>query len=172
MNIGANNNENKIVLVLNLLSTMSYRRMRQWRYSSTILDLRTGWRWVVSFTPGRIITREWAPRTSRVGNEWTTELIWLVWRREKAFVARNWTQIDQHIAQCCIDWIIPLRYISFSEIYKWPHLDIMRGPDWRRDFRFRSVPWRAVLSFELHCQYTCGCTGTFRAVVRVAHPWI
>jgi hypothetical protein len=30
---------------------MLIRYMGEWRYSSTILDLRTRWRWMVSFTP-------------------------------------------------------------------------------------------------------------------------
>jgi hypothetical protein len=29
----------------------------EWSYSSTIFDLGTRWRWVVSFTPGRITSR-------------------------------------------------------------------------------------------------------------------
>jgi hypothetical protein len=30
---------------------MPWRHMGEWRYSSTILDIGTRWRWVVSFTP-------------------------------------------------------------------------------------------------------------------------
>jgi hypothetical protein len=37
--------------MLNQLSTMPKRHMREWRYSSTILDLGIRWRWVVSFMP-------------------------------------------------------------------------------------------------------------------------
>jgi hypothetical protein len=36
---------------INKLSGMPWRRMGEWRYSFTILDLDTRWRWVVSFTP-------------------------------------------------------------------------------------------------------------------------
>jgi hypothetical protein len=36
--------------VLNYLSTMPWRHTEEWRYSSTILDLGTRWRWVVSYT--------------------------------------------------------------------------------------------------------------------------
>jgi hypothetical protein len=39
-----------VVPVRNWLSTMPLRHIGEWRYSSTILDLNTGWRWVVSFT--------------------------------------------------------------------------------------------------------------------------
>jgi hypothetical protein len=41
----------KVVIVLNYLSTTPWRRVREWRYCSNILDLGSGWRWVVSFTP-------------------------------------------------------------------------------------------------------------------------
>jgi hypothetical protein len=40
----------KIVPVLSQSSTIQWRYVGQWRYSSTILDLSTRWRWVVSFT--------------------------------------------------------------------------------------------------------------------------
>jgi hypothetical protein len=42
--------KSKVVLVLNLLSTMP-RRMGDWRYSSTIRELGTRWRYLVNFTP-------------------------------------------------------------------------------------------------------------------------
>jgi hypothetical protein len=40
----------KVVPVLNSLSAMPWRHSGEWRYSSTILDLGTRWRWVVSLT--------------------------------------------------------------------------------------------------------------------------
>jgi hypothetical protein len=40
----------KVLSVFNLWSTMPWRRMGEWRYSSNIVDLYTKWRWVVSFT--------------------------------------------------------------------------------------------------------------------------
>jgi hypothetical protein len=36
--------------------------MREWRHSSTILDLGTRWRWVVSFTPRPVYSRGNSPR--------------------------------------------------------------------------------------------------------------
>jgi hypothetical protein len=42
--------KSKVFLVLNLASTMLRRRMGKWRYSFTIINLGTRWRWVVSFT--------------------------------------------------------------------------------------------------------------------------
>jgi hypothetical protein len=37
--------------------------MEEWRYSSTILDLGTRWRWVVSFTPRAASPRRKSPRS-------------------------------------------------------------------------------------------------------------
>jgi hypothetical protein len=52
--LGTDHNQNlciiKVVLVLNQLSTVPWRHMEEWRYSSTILDLSIRWRRVVSFT--------------------------------------------------------------------------------------------------------------------------
>jgi hypothetical protein len=46
----------KVVPVLNLLSTTSWRRMGEWMYISTFFFyLGTSWRWVVSFTPLNLI---------------------------------------------------------------------------------------------------------------------
>jgi hypothetical protein len=42
--------KNKVVPVLNYLSIMPWRRMRERRYSSTFLHLGTRWRWMISFT--------------------------------------------------------------------------------------------------------------------------
>jgi hypothetical protein len=41
----------KVIHGLNKLSTMLWRCMGKWRYSSIILDLNTRRKWVVSFTP-------------------------------------------------------------------------------------------------------------------------
>jgi hypothetical protein len=41
----------EIIPGLNALSTTSWRRAREWRYSSTILDIGTRWGRMISFTP-------------------------------------------------------------------------------------------------------------------------
>jgi hypothetical protein len=41
----------RTVCMLNELSTMPWGRMEEWKYSSTILDLDTRWRWGDSFAP-------------------------------------------------------------------------------------------------------------------------
>jgi hypothetical protein len=46
------------------LSTMPWRHMAEWRYSSIILYLGTRWRWVVSFTTLPLYPRGNSPRYS------------------------------------------------------------------------------------------------------------
>jgi hypothetical protein len=46
---------------------MPWRRMGEWRYSSTILDLGTRWRWVVSYTPRPLYPEEILPGTHWIG---------------------------------------------------------------------------------------------------------
>jgi hypothetical protein len=41
----------KVVAMLNILRTEPWRRMGEWMYRSTFLDLGTSWRWVAGFTP-------------------------------------------------------------------------------------------------------------------------
>jgi hypothetical protein len=54
----------KFVPALNELSSVPWRRMGTWRYSSTILELGTRWRWVVTFTPRPPYPRGKGPRCS------------------------------------------------------------------------------------------------------------
>jgi hypothetical protein len=48
--VSADSGIKKVKLSLCLIKHMQWRCMGEWRYSSTILDLGTRWRWVVSFT--------------------------------------------------------------------------------------------------------------------------
>jgi hypothetical protein len=52
----------KAVSVLNWLSTLPWRCMGEWRYSSIILELDTSWKWVVSFTTLPLYPRGKNPR--------------------------------------------------------------------------------------------------------------
>jgi hypothetical protein len=60
------------VPVLNYLSITPWRHMGEWRYCSTILDLGTRWRWVVSFTP-----RPLYPRGESTGTYWIGVYIYI-----------------------------------------------------------------------------------------------
>jgi hypothetical protein len=46
-----NGGKSKVVPVLNIISTGTWRHMGEWRYSSSFLDVGTRWRPMVSFTP-------------------------------------------------------------------------------------------------------------------------
>jgi hypothetical protein len=97
-----NNNNNK------KLNTMPWRYMREWSYSSTILDLGISWRWMVSFTP-------------RPLNPWGKSHRYLLDRRlggpqsrsglseEQKNLARaaNWKPIVQSVAPRYTDWVLP-----------------------------------------------------------------
>jgi hypothetical protein len=80
----------KVVPVLNKLSTMPREHMREWKYSSTILDPGTGWRWVVSFTPLSLYS--WG-KSPPVPIEWEAGWVpkpdWTLWRREKSCPCRE-----------------------------------------------------------------------------------
>jgi hypothetical protein len=57
----SNRVNHKVVSLLNYLSTMPWKHMGEWRYSSTFLDLDTRWRWVVSFRPLPLYPRKPPP---------------------------------------------------------------------------------------------------------------
>jgi hypothetical protein len=87
--------------LINLLRTTAWRRMREWRYSSTILNLGTKWRWVASFAP-----RLFCPPPP-VGEEdgWVSGLVWTMWRREKFVVpAGNRTPAAQTLVRRYNEW--------------------------------------------------------------------
>jgi hypothetical protein len=53
------------------------------RYSSTILDLDTRCRWVISFTPLPLYPREWVHGTHLLGGWVGSESIYRMWMKEK-----------------------------------------------------------------------------------------
>jgi hypothetical protein len=56
----------------------------EWRYSSTILDLSTRWRWVISFKPRLLYPWETGPSTHlgiRLGGP--PDPVWTLWNRKK-----------------------------------------------------------------------------------------
>jgi hypothetical protein len=65
----------EVVPVLNYFSTMPWRHIWEWRYSSTILDLSTRWKWVVSFTPQPLYP--WV-RSPRYPLDWKLGLWWMI----------------------------------------------------------------------------------------------
>jgi hypothetical protein len=69
--------QGEVVPVFNSLRNTLWRRKREWRYSSTILDLGTRWKWVVSFTP-----RPLYPLGKDPG--WAPEPVWTLWNKKKS----------------------------------------------------------------------------------------
>jgi hypothetical protein len=99
----------KFVNVLNWLSTKLWRHMTQWRYSSTIRDLNTRWRWLVSFTPWPLYPRGKSSRyrlDRRLGGPQSRSECC---GEEKNLVpARIRTAAVQFVARRYSDWAIPV----------------------------------------------------------------
>jgi hypothetical protein len=87
---------------------MPWRHIGEWRYSSTIPDLGTRWRWVVSVMPRPLYP--WGksplyPLDRRLGGpqSWSG-----CYGEEKNLApARNRTLAVQPVARCYINWAIP-----------------------------------------------------------------
>jgi hypothetical protein len=111
----------KFFPVLNPLSTMPWRHIGKWRYSSTILGLTSRWRWVVGFmfqllypwgkSPWYSLNRMLGEPQSRSG----------CYGEEKNLVpARNGTLTVQPVARYCTDWDIPTfvqPYLYCTDVY-------------------------------------------------------
>jgi hypothetical protein len=104
---------------------MPWRHMGEWRYSSTILDLSSRWRWMVNFTSLPIYPRGkslWYPLNRWLGgpqNRLTLR------RREKSCTAENRTRAFQPLARRYNDWAIPTPV--FGKIHT-------RNPGWALGF--------------------------------------
>jgi hypothetical protein len=84
---------------------MPWRRMGDWRYSSTVLDLSTRWRWVVSFTPQLLYPlgkSPWYPSDRRVGDPQSRSGCC---GEEKIWHCRE--SNPGHPARCYTDWAVP-----------------------------------------------------------------
>jgi hypothetical protein len=80
-------------------------RWGEWRYSSTILDLSTRWRWVVSFMPWPLYPREIAPGTYRIGG-WVGSRI----KRKICCPCQEWNS-------CCPACSLSLYWLSYPGSY-------------------------------------------------------
>jgi hypothetical protein len=78
--------KNGKVPVSNYLSTTPWRRMAEWRYSSTVLDLGTRWRLVVGFKPLPLNLQGKSPP---VPTGWAPELVSMLWRGKKSCSCRG-----------------------------------------------------------------------------------
>jgi hypothetical protein len=72
--------------------------MGEWEYSSTILVLGSGRRWVVSFTPQPFTPRQKNPVRTGRNVRWAPEPVWTLCSREKSLVPTgNRTQTVQAV---------------------------------------------------------------------------
>jgi hypothetical protein len=90
------------LLELNYSIINAWRRMGKWRYYTTILDLYTRWRWVVSFTLLPVYPGYNQPRVpfcmGRLGGP--PEPVWTLWRWEKSLASTgNWTPTPRSFSQ-------------------------------------------------------------------------
>jgi hypothetical protein len=76
--------------------------MGEWRYSSTILDLGTRWRWVVSFTPRPLYPR--LPLDGNLGGP--LNRCGSYGEERNLAPAGNWTPAVQTVARRYTDWVI------------------------------------------------------------------
>jgi hypothetical protein len=113
--IGNGKNVKLPLYLITLLITMPWRYMGERRYSSTIRDLCTRWRWVVSFSPLTFNARRGTTHYSldrRLGGP--QEPVWNPWTRRKHLVFfGNWDTIAQLVAHA-LYWLSYLRYLSVN----------------------------------------------------------
>jgi hypothetical protein len=113
----------------------------EWRYSSTILDLGTRWRWVVNFMPWPLTTQEnclWHILDRRLGGPQGRSGCS---EERNVTLAANQTSTIQPVAHHCTDWAyhlfltdqvktelnirqIPFSHISFSCMCPLSHYSI------------------------------------------------
>jgi hypothetical protein len=80
----------------------------EWWYSSTILDLGTRRRWVVSFTLRPFYIRGNGPGTRWIRDWVDHRAVWTLWNRNKSFsLAGNQTPAVQSLTLLYTDWAIP-----------------------------------------------------------------
>jgi hypothetical protein len=60
--------------------------MKTWRYDSTILNLGTNWRWVVSFTSLPLYPRGKSPQYQLYKTQWALETLW----KRQIFCTERW----------------------------------------------------------------------------------
>jgi hypothetical protein len=110
----------------------------EWRYSFTILDLGTRWRWVVSFSPGNFTPREGAPGTHWKGG-WVGPRAGLHAVLKSFALVGNGTSAVQPVGRPYTDWAI-------SAHTSWNSYRLKRPPLWSsaQSFRlgFDSLPYQ------------------------------
>jgi hypothetical protein len=93
--------------------------MREWRYSSTIPDFGTGWKWVVSFTSLPLYSQRNSPRTHWIEG-WMGSRAGLDVLKERKTLppAGNRTPAVQPVARRYTAWAIPALKVRRRDIFK------------------------------------------------------
>jgi hypothetical protein len=112
-----------------IFTFLPWRRMREWRYSSTILYLGTRWRWVVIFTPLPLYSRGNNPRwplDRTLG--WPQSRSWRYgeWRESLAS-AENRTLAVYFVYHSYTDWDIPDCWKQTPKIYSLKYINDISG---------------------------------------------
>jgi hypothetical protein len=101
----------------------------EWRYSSTILDLGTGWRRVVSFTPRPLYPEGKSPRytlCSRLAG--LPRHSGRCGEKKSLASVGNWTPAFQLVARRYTDWAIPTPHMSYHNSDKILFVAMVGGP--------------------------------------------
>jgi hypothetical protein len=127
--------------------------MKEWRYSPSLLDLVTRWRWVVSFTPLPLYLLGNEPPVP-IGWEagWAPEPVYTLWKREKSCTAGNQTWAVQPVAHHYTD--SPLNVIL-------PYMS--RSPKW-------FLSWKMSVIWKFTCVLPREIWALLLVVVRDEHP--
>jgi hypothetical protein len=122
--------------------------MGEWRYSSTVLDLDTIWKWVVSFTPQSLYPRRNCPGTHWIGGYMGPRSGLTLWIRKKS-LAPTGDRIPavQPIARRYTDWALPYSDLRLyvDKINK-HELDVLTVVDYEK-YSWDANPWSPV---EVH----------------------
>jgi hypothetical protein len=99
---------------------MLWRRMGEWRYSSTILDLGTRWRLIVSFmTRPFYLQGNTPPPPVPIGQEngWDLEPGWTLCGKENLAPVEIGTLAIQPVVRRYTDWVIPAAILLVMQQY-------------------------------------------------------
>jgi hypothetical protein len=95
--------KSKVVSVINELSTVPWRRMGEWKYSSAL----DGGISSQLNAPDALL--QWKEQKLPIGYEvgWAPQPVWTLWRRENLNLVENRTLAVQPLARHYTDWAIP-----------------------------------------------------------------
>jgi hypothetical protein len=140
-----------------------------WRYSSTILELDTRWRWVVSFTPRLLYSRGKVPCSHCIGG-WVGPKACLdvVEKTKISCPCRNLTPAVQSVARRYIDRSIPAPPNDLDNIKNDWHLKYKLVSNVRQRL-LHAESWAEMVCYWTQCSHSskhfkCGVVWSVFAV--------